>query len=89
MVNHHEVPVIFQDIEYQLQANIRHHFLQYNFSFFIITSLQKYLQSIQNYLLKAFATLPNHINYLHPNIQDIMIFIFVITFHIVVISFCI
>ena len=27
----------------------------------------------QNYLLEAFATLPNHIDYLHPNIEDMAI----------------
>ena len=29
-----------------------------------------------NYLLEAFATLPSHINYLHPNIEYIMILYF-------------
>ena len=38
--------------------------------------IEKYLLSTQNYLLEAFATLPNHINYLHPNIEDMMILYF-------------
>ena len=29
--------------------------------------------SLESYLLEAFATLPNHINYLHPNIEEITI----------------
>ena len=31
MVNHYEDHVIFQDIEHQLQGNILHHILYYNF----------------------------------------------------------
>ena len=31
MVNHYEVHVIFQDIEYQLQENILHRYLHYSF----------------------------------------------------------
>ena len=31
MVNHFEVDVIFQDIEHQLEENIIHYFLYYNF----------------------------------------------------------
>ena len=31
MVNHHEVHVIFQDTEHQLQENTFHHFLHYSF----------------------------------------------------------
>ena len=45
-----------------------------NFSiFFIIVFYEIFTQnydsnlSTQNYLLEAFAKLPNHINYLHPN----------------------
>ena len=37
--------------------------------YFLPLRIEKYFQSIQNYLLEAFfSTLPNHINYLHPNI---------------------
>ena len=38
--------------------------------------MEKYLLSIQLYLRDALATLPNHINYLHPNIEDMMILYF-------------
>ena len=31
MINHHEVAIIFQDIENQLQENICHHVLDYSF----------------------------------------------------------
>ena len=53
MVNHYEVNVIFQDTEHQLQKKFP----------------SKYFLSTQNYLLEAFATLSNHTNYLHPNIE--------------------
>ena len=38
--------------------------------------MEKYLRFTQNYLLEAFATLLNHINYLQPNIEDMMILYF-------------
>ena len=64
MVNHYEVPVIFQDIEHQLKVSL--------ITFFVIilykTFTKKYLRTTQICLLEAFATFPNHINHLHPNI---------------------
>ena len=52
-------------------------------------NFNKNLSSTQSYLLKAFATLPKHINYLHPNTEYMMILFFRIKFYIFVISFCI
>ena len=46
MVIHHEIPVIFQDIEHQLQENILRHFLYY--SFFIKFSLNGEISLIQS-----------------------------------------
>ena len=77
MVNHYEGHVIFQHVEHQLRENILHHFLHYNF--FMKSSINSEVPSIrptQNYLLEAFATLLNHINYLHPNIEDLTILYF-------------
>ena len=67
MINHNEVHVIFKNIEHQLRENILHHSLHYNFleSLYLI---EKYLSSTQNYLLEVFTTMPNHINYVYPNI---------------------
>ena len=38
--------------------------------------IEEYLQSTQNYLLEHFATLPNHINYLHLRFEDTTILYF-------------
>ena len=65
---------------------ILHQFLHYSFLWNL--QMEKYLLSNQNYLLEAFATLHIHINYLHPNIEDMTIF-FIIIFHVFVIRFCI
>ena len=58
MVNHYKVFVNFQDIKHQLQEDILYHFPQYyllqNFH-----EIEKYLLSIQNYLLEAFVKLYN------------------------------
>ena len=70
MVNPYEVHVIFQDIEHQLQKDILHHFLHHNVLWNFIN------RSTQSYLLEAFMKLPNHINYLHPNIEDMTILYF-------------
>ena len=65
MVNHYVFHVIFQDNEHQL------------IYFFMKSSLNlEESLSTQNYILEAFATLPNHINYLHPNIEYITIHYF-------------
>ena len=34
---------------------------------------REYLWSKKSYLLEGFAALPNHINYLHPNIKNMII----------------
>ena len=62
MVNHYEVHVNFQDIECQLQENILHYFLRYNF-LRNLHLIQKYLQSTQISLQAIFVTLPSHMNY--------------------------
>ena len=59
-VNHFEDYVNFWDMEHQLQENIFHHFLHYNF-------LSKFHQT-QKYLQATFVLLPNHGNYLRANI---------------------
>ena len=66
MVKHYEVHVIFQNIEYQLRENILHN----------LHLIEKYLLSTENYLLETFATLPVHINYLHPSIKNTTILYF-------------
>ena len=72
MVNHYEVPVIFQDIEHQLKESL--------ITFFVIilykTFTKKYLRTTYICLLEAFATFPNHINHLHPNIEDIFLLLY-------------
>ena len=63
-------------------------------TFFIIVFYEifiklNYLLSTQNYLLEAFATLPNHINYLHTNIKYVTILYFYDNLSCICISFCI
>ena len=41
---------------------------------FISSLIKNYVLSTQSYLPEAFATLPNHINYLHPSIEYMTIF---------------
>ena len=62
MVNHYEVYVIVQDIKHQLQENILPHFLHYKFHEIFI-KLRRVFDPTQNYLLEAFAALPNHIDH--------------------------
>ena len=64
MVIHYEFHVIFQDIEHQLQENTIHHFL--HCSFFYETFIKLKSVFIQS---EAFATLANHPDNLHPNIE--------------------
>ena len=59
MLNHYEVHVTFQGIEHQVQENILHHFLRYSF-LKILHEIDKFIFSIQNYLLEAFDTLLIH-----------------------------
>ena len=65
MINHCQDHVIFQDIEHQLQ--------EISFiTFFIIVLYEIFikLRSIFSKLFtEDFVKLPNHINYLHPNIE--------------------
>ena len=76
MVNHHEVHVIFEDIEHQLQENISF------ITFFIIVfyeifiKLRSIFDPLKKKIWKAFVTLPKHINYLQPNIEDMTILYF-------------
>ena len=76
MVNHYEVHVIFQDIEHQLEKNILHHFPRYTFFYEIFIKLKSIFDPLQVIYWKLFATLTNHINYLHPNIEDMTILYF-------------
>ena len=72
MVNHFDVHVNCQEIEHQLQEN----------SFITFFSIAFYkmfikLRSIFYRLkMEALVTLPNHINYLHPNIEYMTILYF-------------
>ena len=75
MVNCYEVLVQFQYNEQQLSENILYHFLHSSFLWNIYL-IEKYLFSTQNHWLEAFTTLPKHKNYLHLNIQDVVILYF-------------
>ena len=72
MVNHCEGHVIFQDIEHQVQENVLHQFLHY--IVFIKSSLNCQVSSIHSKLFTGcFGILHNDINYLRPNIDDMVI----------------
>ena len=74
-MNHYLVHVIFHDIEHQYRKNILHQFLHYNF-YEIFIKLRSIFHPLKTFLLEGFATLPNHINYLHPIIEDTTILYF-------------
>ena len=84
MVSHYEVYVIFQGIEHQLQENILHHSLHYNS--FKLRSIFDLFKFIYQKLLRHCPTM--QIIYI-PVFKIRWFYIFVIIFHIFVISFCI
>ena len=60
-VIHHDVHLMFQNIDYQIQK------ISFTTFFFIV--FYEIFIKLKSYLLEAFKALPNHINYLHPNIE--------------------
>ena len=88
MVNHYEFHVIFQDIEYEVQESILHHFFDYIFRkiFIKLRNIFYPLKIIYWKLLRHCLTI--QMIYI-PILNIRRFFIFIIIFHVFVISFCI